>query len=193
MKIYTRTGDAGASGLIGGERVRKHHLRLEAYGAVDELNSALGCALAASLPDSVSEPIEWVQHELFVIGAELAAPKPSETSLPRTTPAMVTRLERAIDGWEAGLPQLREFILPGGSPGAAYLHLSRAVCRRAERRITELADVIAGDDTATDDPISPTLLAYINRLGDALFVAARLVNQASGQSEHPWRKLTAAE
>lgn len=184
MKIYTRGGDDGETGLYGPGRVKKYDPRLEAYGAVDELNCALGVAAAGGLAGWAAEFLEAVQHELFILGGELATRRPSETALPRVSPAMTQRLENWIDAWEAELPPLTQFILPGGSPAGAHLHLARAVCRRAERRTAALADEVAEND----EPISPAVIVYLNRLSDALFVAARRLNAQAEAPERTWRK-----
>ena len=180
MKIYTRTGDAGGTALYGGTRVSKHDPRVAAYGDIDELNACLGVVRSHSeLPGDVSELLEQVQKDLFAIGARLA--DPAERIASRVTKAAVTggdvqRLEEAIDRFEAGLPPLRRFILPGGNRAGAQLHLARTVCRRAERSIVSLGV----------EDIDRELLAYVNRLSDLLFVAARSVNHRAGQPEVEW-------
>jgi cob(I)alamin adenosyltransferase len=183
MKIYTKTGDAGETGLFGGPRVRKDDPRIEAYGTVDELNAFLGLVRceAASLPAEIAATIERVQHELFAIGAELASSDPARHGLALIRQPHVEALEGEIDALEARLPTLKEFILPGGSRGAALLHVARAVCRRAERQVVALA---AGRSAA----FSPQIVTYLNRLSDYLFVAARAANRSAGQAEIPWSK-----
>jgi cob(I)alamin adenosyltransferase len=180
MKIYTRTGDDGTTGLFGGERVPKASARVEAYGSVDELCAVLGTALAA--PGGLAPPfvdvLTRVQRDLFVLGADLATPPGRETSyLPRLEAAHVAALERWIDEQEAELPPLRNFILPGGSPLAAQLHLARTVCRRAERATVALA---------AEEAVGPLPVQYLNRLGDLLFVLARRANRLVGEPEHEW-------
>jgi cob(I)alamin adenosyltransferase len=180
VKIYTRTGDDGETGLFGGGRVAKDALRVEAYGAVDELNAALGLARAGGLPDAVDSVVGRVQEELFVLGADLATPAAGgarEDKVVRISPEQVEALERAIDEAEKGLPALDAFILPGGSPAGAALHLARTVCRRAERRTVELS---------RSESVSPHVVPYMNRLSDLLFVLARAANAADGRPERKW-------
>ncbi|MDQ7858206.1 MAG: cob(I)yrinic acid a,c-diamide adenosyltransferase [Armatimonadota bacterium] len=173
-RIYTRTGDAGETGLIGGRRVPKDDPRVEAYGALDEANSALGL-LAAHLDGETLAQVRVIQRALFDIGAELASPEPGR--VPSVTGEATRDLEALIDGWEAALEPLRTFILPGGAGAAAYCHLARAVVRRAERRVVALA-------RAT--PVNPEILRYLNRLSDALFVLARELNRRAGTADVPW-------
>lgn len=179
MKIYTRTGDLGTTGLFGGGRVPKYHLRVAAYGAVDETNSFLGLA-AAQCPDpELRRQIERIQAELFEVGADLATPLDAKTGhVVRVEPALVERLEQEIDAWEAELPPLQSFILPGGSAAGATLHIARTVCRRAERAVAALAGAEA---------IQPDAQRYLNRLSDWLFVLARVLNHRQGQAERPWK------
>lgn len=172
-KIYTRTGDDGTTGLGDGTRVAKDHARVEAYGTVDELNSLLGVALAASLPADVREALVRIQHELFDLGGELCIPGREAIA-----EEQVARLEQTLDALNALLPPLKEFILPGGSQGGALLHLARTVCRRAERCAVRLART---------DPVNPRSIKYLNRLSDLLFVAARYVNAAHQAPETLWR------
>jgi cob(I)alamin adenosyltransferase len=180
MKIYTRTGDDGTTGLFGGPRVSKADLRIECIGAIDELNAAVGVARCCA-DSQISSWLNQVQNELFVIGAHLATPAGSSGAahLPALTEEMVARLEREIDEAEKELPALKQFILPGGWEEAARLHLARAVCRRAERLLVGFA----GHET-----VSPVLLKYVNRLSDWLFVMARLSNQHTGIADVPWEK-----
>ena len=176
-KIYTRRGDDGSTGLFGGPRVRKDDLRVAAYGDVDELNSALGVAreeLSADLLQLVDE----LQSELFTLGSELATPDAEKApkEVPRVTAQHVERLEREIDRLTAELPEMRNFILPGGSRAGAALHLCRTICRRAERQMVALGE-----------GVSQTALAYINRLSDLLFTMARAANLRAGGREIPWK------
>lgn len=178
MKIYTRTGDEGQTSLFAGGRVSKANVRLHAYGTVDELNAVLGLALSAGLATPVEASTQRVQRELFVVGADLATPLDAEAKwIVRVSAHQVTRLEREIDAWEATLPTLKNFILPGGSMGGAFLHQARTVCRRAERWLVELQTVEA---------VNNETLRYLNRLSDWLFVAARVTNQEAGAPETVW-------
>jgi cob(I)alamin adenosyltransferase len=173
-KIYTRTGDAGATGLGDGSRVAKDSLRIEAIGAVDELNSTIGVLLAESLADAARLCLHNVQHDLFDLGGELSIPGYASIE-----DAHVTRLEGLLDGFNADLPALKEFILPGGSRAAALCHVARTDCRRAERRVVALAAV---------EQLSPALLRYLNRLSDLLFVLCRVLNRDAGVSDVYWQK-----
>jgi cob(I)alamin adenosyltransferase len=179
VKIYTKTGDAGETGLFGGPRVRKSDHRVEAYGEVDELNAALGVVRAQVEDPELERHLARIQDELFCVGAELATPHGARAraAIPPVEPAWLERLEAAIDAWEAELPPLRQFVLPGGTRTAAALHLARCVCRRAERRVVALA---------AEAEIAPATLAYLNRLSDLLFVAARIANHRAGRAETPW-------
>lgn len=178
MKIYTRTGDTGETGLYAGGRVSKSHVRLHAYGTIDELNSALGVAAASTAQGAVFEAIRRVQADLFSVGADLATPLEARPKwLVRVSTGMVEQLEHDIDAWEAELPPLTSFILPGGGNAGAYLHLARTICRRAERWLTELS---AGE------AVNPAAQQYVNRLSDWLFVLARYANFLEGRSETEW-------
>jgi cob(I)alamin adenosyltransferase len=178
MKIYTRTGDDGTTGLLGAARVPKHDARVEAYGTVDELNAALGLAAALDVQDHLAEMRGIVQPALFRVGAELASADPGMLGrLERIGDEDVAALERIIDALDSRLPPLSRFVLPGGSPLAAQLHFARTVCRRAERRVTALAD--AGTE-------SRMLVMYLNRLADLLFVMARVANHRAGVDETTW-------
>jgi cob(I)alamin adenosyltransferase len=180
MKIYTKTGDQGETGLFRGPRVPKHDLRVEAYGNVDELNALLGSLLTDVTHPEIRKLILAIQHELFEIGADLATPpQQQETPELRINAAMTENLEHAIDQFEAQLPELTYFILPGGSKGGAILHLARTVCRRAERSITHLHQ---------EQPMNPEILRYINRLSDLLFVLARAENQHTNSPEIRWEQ-----
>ena len=186
MKIYTKTGDSGETGLYCGVRVSKAHARVAAYGDVDELNAALGVARAAlrqaSDADDLAAMLGQIQRDLFALGARLA--DPSHKIADRVTKAVVgaaeiARLEGWIDTLDASLPPLRRFVLAGGAPAGAALHLARTVCRRAERAMVAL---IEGEAEAFE----PDLLVYVNRLSDLLFVMARVANQRAGTSEIEW-------
>jgi cob(I)alamin adenosyltransferase len=176
-KIYTRGGDAGETSLGDGSRVSKLDARIAAYGTVDELNAAVGVVVAGGCPDAVRELLVRVQNELFDLGADLSVPIAREARL-RVTQEQVDRLEDECDRFNAELPDLKSFVLPGGSEAAARLHVARTVCRRAERE----ALVAAG---AHD--VSPLALVYLNRLSDLLFILARAANAADGQAEPLWR------
>jgi cob(I)alamin adenosyltransferase len=171
-RIYTRTGDQGTTALANGERRPKHDLRIAAYGTVDEANAALGLARLHTTGHEIDPVLGRIQNDLFDLGADLATP---ETGRPlpyeplRITEAQVERLEREIDALNAELSPLRSFVLPGGSPAAAALHLARTVCRRAERLVVELA-------AQPQETVSPAAVKYLNRLSDLLFVASRHVN-----------------
>lgn len=180
MKIYTKTGDKGETGLVGGARVRKHDLRVAAYGEVDELNAAIGVVLAHADDGALRTLLVEIQRDLFALGAQLADPTATigeKKAKAAVGPERVAHLEAAIDEREAQLPPLRAFVLPGGSPLAAELHLARAVCRRAERAITALA---------ASQPIEAQVIVYVNRLSDLLFVLARHANQRAGRNEETW-------
>lgn len=188
MKIYTKTGDEGDTGLYGGPRVRKDHSRIEAFGAVDELNAVIGLArcepIEADVDGNTADALlARIQSELFDLGAELASPDPRRLGTKLITADHIGRLEAAIDACDARLPPLKEFILPGGVRAAALLHLARTVCRRAERRLVSLMAAEPNDAS----PISTEALVYLNRLSDLLFVLARLVNQMAGQPDVRWR------
>lgn len=187
MAIYTRGGDKGETGLFGGARVMKNSPRVVAYGEIDELNSCLGLA-RASLGDgkALDAALARVQAECFVLGALLATPAdklgtlgaPFDAGLPADAPK---RLENEIDAWDKTLPPLKTFILPGGGPAGAALHLARAVSRRAERAVVELS---------ASDKVPDGVIVYMNRLSTWLFVAARFANTAAGHAETPWTGLT---
>jgi cob(I)alamin adenosyltransferase len=180
MKIYTKTGDDGTTGLYGGGRVRKDHARMEACGAVDELNAVLGLARTEASPREIDELLAHVQNELFDLGAELATPRPAAAGIALMGEREVAVLESAIDRFEAGLAPLKTFILPGGSRRAALLHLARPVCRRAERRVITLV----GEEA---EGVSTHVVVYLNRLSDLLFVLARAANATAG-GDVEWRK-----
>lgn len=178
MKIYTKTGDDGTTGLFGGGRTKKASTRVEAYGTVDELNATLGLARASKLEPFTDGVLGEVQVDLFVLGAELACVPGKEDKLAMKLLGMsdAERLERAIDEAESDLPPLKTFVLPGGSPQGATLHLARTVCRRAERAL------LAIDDT----PARAELVVYVNRLSDLLFVLARRANAHAAVDDVPW-------
>lgn len=180
MRIYTRTGDSGETALLGGQRVRKSVLRVEAYGELDELNACLGLAVAAGADAPTANLLSEIQRHLFALSARVAdareageAPQ-EKTAFPE---ARVTMLEGAIDRAEEVLPPLKTFVIPGGAELAARLHLARTVCRRAERRLVALA---------AQEDVPAIFLAYLNRLSDLLFVLARAVNHRAGVPETPW-------
>lgn len=177
-KIYTKTGDDGTTGLFGGERVRKDSIRIEAYGTVDELNSAVGVA-ASTAPDDLRELLKQLQISLFVLGADLATPLEQKITykIPRVEESDVKRLESLIDEHTAQLAPLKNFILPGGTQTAASLHLARTICRRAERLLVTLRD---SEDIGEHD------LIYLNRLSDLLFTLARRANQMEGVGDVEW-------
>ena len=177
MKIYTKTGDDGTTGLFGGARVKKASPRVEAYGTVDETNAAIGVARATKLGARSDEVLAEVQVDLFTLGAELATVpgKEAKLSMKLLAPEDAARLERAIDESEALLPPLKNFVLPGGSPQAAALHLARCISRRAERAVLALDDV------------RPDVVIYLNRLSDLLFSLARRANLEAGVEDVPWR------
>jgi cob(I)alamin adenosyltransferase len=179
VKIYTKTGDAGETGLFGGPRVKKSAARVEAYGDVDELNAAIGAARAVAEDPEIDAELAREQAELFCVGADLATPQGAKAraAVPPVEPAWTERLERAIDAWEAELPPLTRFVLPGGTRCASSLHVARAVCRRAERRAVALA---------AEAEVSPVVLAYLNRLSDALFVMSRIANHRARRDEPQW-------
>jgi cob(I)alamin adenosyltransferase len=182
MKIYTRTGDKGETALFGGGRVPKSHPRVEAYGTVDELNSALGVALAEITAPDLRARLALFQHDLFAIGANLATPlsgRGARPKLPELPRRRIEEMEGWIDQAETVLEPLREFILPGGSRGAAQLHLVRTVCRRAERCVVALAQ---------GEPVDDDVIRYLNRLSDLLFVFARLENAHAGVPDVVWQK-----
>ncbi len=178
MKIYTKTGDGGETGLWGGQRVAKDAARVQAYGTVDECNAAIGVARAmlGSAAHDLDALLGQIQNQLFVVGADLATPGEA-ASVPRVGDGEVAFLESTIDALEAELAPLRQFILPGGSPGAAQLHLARTICRRAERWAVSLGRA---------EQLNPAVAVYLNRLSDCLFVLARAANARAGQADVPW-------
>lgn len=179
MKLYTKTGDRGETGLFGGARVSKASQRVTSYGAVDELNAALGVARAQGLPGELDTTLAQVQVDLFTLGAELATVPGKERNIgiALLDDGDVARLESAIDASEAALPALTSFVLPGGTLAAAQLHVARTVCRRAEREVVGLA---------TAEPVRELVTVYLNRLSDLLFSLARRANQLAGVADVPW-------
>jgi len=180
VKIYTKTGDEGLTGLLGKGRVPKDDIRIEAYGTIDELNAELGMARAFGLDSHADRLVAQLQDELFVVGSALADPSPEGRFHHAINDDHVARLETTIDGLETELEPLVQFILPGGTPPAAALHLARTVCRRAERLIVRLAH-LPGED------VPRPLLVYLNRLSDLLFVLARVVNRRAGAQDTVWK------
>ena len=181
-KIYTRTGDTGETSLLGGRRVRKDNCRIEAIGSIDETNAALGMVRVELLrsgvaPVGLDDLLTTIQHRLFDMGAELASPVATAQGPNSLSDGDVAMLELEIDHWDAGLEPLRKFILPGGSVAAAQLHLARCICRRAERRLVELA---------ATEPVRGELVKYVNRLSDLLFVLARATNVANRVADVTW-------
>ncbi|MFN0150261.1 MAG: cob(I)yrinic acid a,c-diamide adenosyltransferase [bacterium] len=200
MKIYTKTGDRGVTGLLGPLRVPKSHPRIAAYGEIDELNAVIGVVRAEfarspiwpdtepagakargprrhSFATALDELLARIQSDLFVVGAQLATQPGVRASVAPIGRAHITRLERVIDATTASLAPLSSFILPGGTPLGAHFHLARTVCRRAERAIVALA---------ADEPVAPNVIVYVNRLSDLLFVLARGANAAAGVADIPW-------
>ncbi len=179
MKIYTKTGDKGETSLFGGERVPKYHDRIEAYGTIDELNSVIGVAVTETQNPSVVKVLKRVQNELFTLGADLATPndKRDKVKIPTIGEEHCVNLEKEIDGFDSQLPELRNFILPGGSKGAALMNQARTVCRRAERIVVSIPE---------EFDIGPNIVIYLNRLSDLLFVLARYENYVNGIEESKW-------
>jgi cob(I)alamin adenosyltransferase len=177
MKIYTKTGDDGTTGLFGGPRVKKNAPRIEAYGAVDELNAVLGLVGCETLPPHIQTLVTRLQAELFDLGGELASPQPDKMGTRVLGDRHIAALEGEIDRYEGELEPLKQFILPGGTRAAALLHLARTVCRRSERDVITLAEI---------ELVSNDLIVYLNRLSDLLFVLARTANRIAGQSDVPW-------
>ncbi len=181
MKIYTKTGDKGETSLFGGERVWKNNLRIECYGTVDELNAILGIALTEIKNKEIIDVLNKIQNELFVVGSDLATPKKetgNQPNVPRISKEHIERLEKQIDSFDSRLPELRNFILPGGSKGASTLHLGRTVCRRAERLVVHLVN---------EEKISEEIVVYLNRLSDLLFVLSRFENFTSKIEDICWK------
>ena len=177
MKIYTKQGDQGGTGLVGGQRVAKDDDRIESYGTLDELSAAVGVVCAHPDATALVNLLQHIQRDLFVMGAQLATPPPSVCPAGALGPDDVKRIEQVIDQYDSELPPLHNFILPGGGPVAAQLHVARVICRRAERRVVTLAQ---------HTEIGDQLIPYLNRLGDLLFVLARSANAAEGIVDIPW-------
>ncbi len=185
MKIYTKTGDKGTTALYGGTRVPKHHLRIESYGTVDELNSYIGLIRDQKIDVKSIESLIRIQNELFTLGAMLATPPEKEVlkngkerlNIPKITDTSITMLETEIDVMNKELPQMTNFILPGGHQTVSFCHISRCVCRRAERLVTALNET---------DVVNPDILTYLNRLSDYLFVLARKLTKDLTANEIPW-------
>lgn len=179
MKIYTRTGDDGTTGLVGGTRVKKYDIRLEAYGTVDELNSYIGLIRSLQTDQMADTVLEKIQHKLFVIGANLATEESMDSVKKQflCNQQDISLLEKAMDEMTAELPELRNFILPGGNQATAVCHVARTICRRAERRIVELAE---------KTEVEPNLIKYINRLSDYLFVLSRKITKDQKAAEILW-------
>lgn len=184
MKLYTRTGDEGETSLFGGGRVSKAEPRVEAYGTIDELNSTLGWALTQVRDAELRARLQRIQNDLFALGADLSTPVPSGGRTRPDTPALpldrVKEMEAWVDEAESELPALNAFVLPGGTPGGAALHVTRTVCRRAERAVVALA---------SSEAVSDGVIRYLNRLSDLLFVCARLENHRGGAEDVEWQKV----
>jgi cob(I)alamin adenosyltransferase len=182
MKIYTKTGDGGETGLFGGERVSKNSLRIEAYGTIDELNSFIGMTINGLDDSSIKPLLEKIQNQLFTIGADLATPdnkKNEKLDIKRTPSQFHLEIEKEIDSYEEKLDPLKNFILPGGPNGAAYLHICRAITRRAERKVVALNNV---------EKIGENIIIFLNRLSDLFFVLARYENSVSGTPDIEWKQ-----
>lgn len=181
MKIYTKTGDDGTTGLFNGQRTAKDSLRVETYGTVDELNSTIGLVRSAGVPSELSDVFKKLSDLLFNLGSDLATPlePPAKWEVPRITEEQVRWLEELMDTYDAALPKLRGFILPGGSVAASHMHHARTVCRRAERLMVSLA---------REEKLNPHSAIFMNRLSDFLFMAARYANMLQGFPESEWEK-----
>lgn len=180
MKIYTKTGDKGETGLFGGERVSKDSLRISAYGTVDELNSSIGLAISEVKDEGVKKNLIKIQNQLFMVGSDLATPEDEKTkklNILRTPASFYTDLEQMIDEYDAQLEELRNFILPGGSKSAAMLHVCRTICRRAEREVVALKNSVT---------IGENIIIFLNRLSDLLFVLSRFENKVSNHPDTIW-------
>lgn len=180
MKIYTRTGDDGETGLLGGLRVSKSHQVIEVCGALDETNCWLGLARSENMDAAMDQLLKQIQNDLFDIGSCIAASLADSASTAPISDARIVELESAIDHWDGTVPPLQAFILPSGSPAGCRLHMARSVCRRAERQLVSLLESMDGNALATES-------VYLNRLSDLLFVLARAMNQITGQAETQWK------
>jgi len=182
MKIYTKGGDKGETGLYGGKRVSKDSLRIEAYGTVDELNSFIGLTLTEVIDQETKTILQQIQNNLFILGSDLSAPLNEETEkhkVPRIAEEHFLNIEKEIDRIDLKLDELRNFILPGGAKGAALLHICRTICRRAERKVVALNNTVK---------LNPYILIFLNRLSDLFFVLARYENKISGKEDIKWQK-----
>ena len=181
-KIYTRTGDDGTTSLFGGERVGKGNARIDAYGTVDEANSFVGLARTHLTgepgADRLDDVLQEVQETLFILGADLATPSDAKPVVPRITASHIEDIEERIDSFDAELPPIKNFVLPGGTPAAATLHTARTTCRRAERLVVQ---------ASASTPVNKEAMAYLNRLSDLLFVLARWANRQAGVREDVWK------
>lgn len=178
MKIYTKTGDSGTTGLLGGTRVPKHHIRIESYGTIDELNSFMGMIRELNTREDLGHMIEKIQDRLFTIGSILAtAPGKKPSNVPQLSEDDILLLEQEIDRMNEELPDLRSFILPGGGTQASWTHIARCVCRRAERHVSHLSE---------HESVDPMILKYLNRLADYLFVLARFFTKTTNSTEISW-------
>lgn len=178
MKIYTKTGDSGETSLVSGERVAKYHLRIEAYGTVDELNASIGIMRDSAANADYDPQLEAIQNILFTIGSHLAATEKNTISLPGFSESMILDLEKAMDAMDESLEPLKNFILPGGGLASSQAHLARTICRRAERRVVALME---------DEAVDSFILRYLNRLSDYLFTQARYYTKAHDGIETPWK------
>jgi cob(I)alamin adenosyltransferase len=178
-RIYTRTGDKGETGLVSGARISKDSPRVRAYGDIDELNSVLGLVRASSKDQEIGLALEGLQRDLFTVGADLASAREESHGVPRITEEMIFALEKTIDKFQAKLPPLKAFILPGGGDTGALFHFARSVARRAERSIVALSKT---------EKVNENLIPYINRLSDLLFVMGRFANRQEGRSEVEWHR-----
>jgi cob(I)alamin adenosyltransferase len=183
VKIYTKTGDAGETALFGGGRVGKDHIRVATYGTVDELNASIGWAVTQVVDADIRARLSLLQHDLFTIGSELATPPSREGRTRPEVPLLpigrIGEMEAWMDLADTELPELRAFVLPGGTPGAAALHVARTICRRAERAVVHLA---------ADESVDADVITYLNRLSDLLFTLARLENERHGTGDVEWEK-----
>ncbi len=179
MKIYTKTGDQGTTGLFGGKRVSKDDIRVEAYGTADELNSAIGILIAQNNHPEINQFLNKIQNELFIVGSHLASdPTKKNEYIPELKPEMITDLEKTIDKMDAIIPPMKFFVLPGGSVSIASTHLCRTICRRAERRIVTLSQ---------HESVDQQIIIYFNRLSDYLFTLSRYIAHLDGVEEIPWK------